>query len=359
MLNFLLDDTHNYDDDNIITAEITEEEKPPVIMDFNYNIILNTKAYKELNNNSLEHDLVRDVTDEKYSDLSDEELHSLDRSKYINVVQKSPSWLKLRAMSSGTASNIGKYLYNSRCRFPTMNDIKKSWKDKIANAPFVKSITTNGHMSWGVAYEDAALIHLAVAENIGIIQVGAIRVDLSQIIRLGKNIFKDKWHDINDNVVDKYILVSPDGIVGKPEPKIMPGYDMVYNKIVGMLEIKCISPFYHLETESGHLSWCHNMDKRQWYAAKDIPYVYIIQQALQAISGIIKYKMKSTDIMWFIRWSPEGFSTFKFGFLPLVKLGVLAANLYFSLYARLHTDEDIDLMYPYEPLEQIISEEIE
>ena len=111
--------------------------------------------------------------------------------------------------------------------------------------------------------------------------------------------------------------------------------------------IKCISPFHHIANSDNKLYWCDDLNKRQWFTPDKIPYVYIVQQALQAISGVLFYNMKSSNIMWFIRWSPMGFSIFKFKFIDLVKLGVVVANLYFSFYQKLHSFEDIENLYPF------------
>jgi hypothetical protein len=306
--------------------------------DFNFNIILNLPSYAVLYKKAMSLDLIRDICDDKYSELSEEELNLLPEQYYINVVQKSPSWLFLRKKSSGTASAVGKYLYIKTNRFPTKADVRANIIDKLNDAPFVKSKTTAGHMKWGVKYEEAALMHFALVENVGILQVGSIKVSFAKICKLGRICFGDKWNTSVENVNEKYLLVSPDGIVGKPEEITK---NECYSELYGMLEIKCISPFHHLETDDGFLKWTPNMNTRQWHTAKEIPFVYIVQQCLQAISGIIKYGMTVKHFMWFIRWSPIGFSIFKFKFLELVRMGTLAANLYFSLMERLSKHEGI------------------
>ena len=90
-------------------------------------------------------------------------------------------------------------------------------------------------MSWGVKYETLALIHLGFIEDVGIAQVGSIKVKLEHILKLGKQIYKDKWIDLNLDINDKYILVSPDGIVGVREK--INNYNLMYTKLLGMLEI--------------------------------------------------------------------------------------------------------------------------
>ena len=324
----------------------SDEKKIKESLLFNLDIISNTDKYKINNELAIKKDYIRDICDEKYSILTKEEIDNLDIEKYINVVQKSDTWLELRARSCGTASNIGKYVYNKYAQYANISEVQNAWRDKLNNKGFEKNHTTDGHMSWGVKYETLALIHLGIEENIGISQVGSIKVELKDILNFGKQLYKDKWIDLNLQTENKYILVSPDGIVGTPEEYNINNYVNQYKNLKGMLEIKCISPFYHLATTNNKLTWCHDLNKRQWYKADKIPYVYIVQQALQAISGVFKYDMKSNYKMWFIRWSPVGFSIFKFKFIDLVKLGVLVSNLYFSFYEKLKSNEDILKLYP-------------
>lgn len=335
-------------------------DSPTPIMEselFDFDIITKTEKYKTNMEYAKKNDLIRDICDEKYDNLTEEEINNLDENEYIRVVQKSPTWLTLRALSCGTASNIGKYLHNKEVRFSSIREVCNLWSEKIRKVPFDKSHTTDGHMSWGVKYEDLALIHLAICENVGVLQVGSIKVDLIDILNLGQNLFKTKWVDLNLDTTNKYILVSPDGIVGKPEST--PNYTQTYKNLLGMLEIKCMSPFHHLSTENNKLIWTPDMEKRQWFSADKIPYVYIVQQALQAISGVLFYNMKSNYTMWFIRWSPNGLSIFKFKFGDLVRLGVLVANLYFSFYAKIATDDDIDKLYPLKGAEAQVEKMIE
>jgi hypothetical protein len=337
--------------------ELEEEPEKKCVNLFNFDIISNTEAYKKNVNFAETEDLVRDICDDQYSDMPDDELKLLDPKLYIHVVQKSNAWLKLREWSCGTASNIGKYVHNSKFKFSNIREIQNLWLDKLNKKPFEKNHTTEGHMTWGVKYEDLALIHLGIIEKVGIAQVGSIKVNLIDILKLGQHIYKTEWIDLKLETDEKYILVSPDGIVGKPEKK--PIYNKMYSELIGMLEIKCISPFYHVATNDNKLIWCSDMNKRQWFSADKIPYVYIIQQALQAISGVLFYGMKSNHYMWFIRWSPCGLSIFKFKFIDLVKLGVLVANLYFSFYQKLHNEEDILKLYPLKGDEALLEKMIE
>lgn len=350
-------DLFNY---NINTNEETEDnEKLPVIEKFNFNIIYDTEAHKNNMLRAETEDYIRDICDPSLSNLTDDEIDKLDENKYINVVQKSDTWLNLRARSCGTASKVGIYIFNRYVKFARICDVKKAWYEKLKNDPFKKTHVVSGHMNWGVTYENTALIHLAFEENVGVTQVGSIKVTLDDILELGKYIYKEKWIDLKLCTKDKYLLVSPDGIVGRREP-ICKSTEQ-YSKLIGMLEIKCISPFYHLETDEGLLRWVidGNFNKRQWNSPEEIPYVYVIQQALQAISGVTFYRMKKTDTMWFIRWSPLNMSVFTFKFGDLIELGTCYSNLYFSLYNRTHTAEDVEKLYPLSADEAIVEKQIE
>lgn len=329
-------------------------------MEFNFSVILDTERYTFFYKKAKDNYLIRDICDDKYSNLTEEEIKALKSSKYINVVQKSNTWLTLRKQSGGTASSVGKYLYLKEIRFPTEKDVMKSWISSINDDPFIKTACTAGHMAWGVKYEETALMHFALEENLGVVQVGSIKVLLKHIMKIGESCFGAEWIPLCNDSNEEYLLVSPDGIVGKPEV----GTDSEdYSEYVGMLEIKCISPFHHIETEDGNITWILSkfssdfegiLNKRQWFDAKSIPFVYIIQQALQAISGIIKYKMNSKSFMWFIRWSPIGLSIFKFKFINLIRIGALAANLYFSLKNRFTTIEVMTENFAYIDKEQKI-----
>lgn len=318
---------------------------------FKFDIITSSRAFQARLADAISRDLVRDVTDDKYSNLSEQELDQLNEQFYIKVVQKSPSWLKLRARAQGTASSVGKYLMSS-CRFPDLAQIKEAWMDKITHAPFNKTHTMLGHMNWGVGYEDPALIHFATELGVGVSQSGTIRIGLDYILALGQQIYKKDWIDLGLQIEGQHLLISPDGIVGKPERTGQNGIQTSqYREVLGMLEIKCISPFYHIETEDGYLEWTIDMESRQWTEPEQIPFVYVSQIALQAISGVHSLNMNANSKMWFIRWSPRGFSLFTFRFGQLIKLGTLVASLYFSLLQRTHSLEDIERLYPLRPAE--------
>jgi len=317
---------------------------------FKFDIITSSKNFQKYVKNVIENDLTRDVTDESLSHLSDEEINKLPYTRYLEVVQKSPTWLKLRSRAQGTASSLGKYL-KSCCRYPTLEQVKEAWVDKITHKPFAKTHTMLGHMNWGVGYEDPALIHFAQDQNVGVTQSGTIRVDLKYIIALGKKIYADKWVNLPLQVDSNHLLISPDGIIGVPETNKNPQpqthiNNVNYKELLGMLEIKCISPFHYMEDDENYLLWVDDMNKRQWRNAGEIPFVYMVQMGLQAISGVHSLKLTGSSTMWFIRWSPIGYSLFTFPFKLLIRFGVLATVLYFSLVQRTHTVEDIEKLYP-------------
>jgi hypothetical protein len=112
-----------------------------------------------------------------------------------------------------------------------------------------------------------------------------------------------------------------------------------------MLEIKCISPFHHVESESGHLTWVDDMEKRQWSKPKEIPYVYVTQICMQAISGLLRLQMDKDHTMWFMRWSPIGFSEFKINFYELVRMGIASSLLFLILKHRIKTVADLPFKY--------------
>lgn len=328
--------------------------------EFKFDIITSSKMFQHHLKHVVENDLVRDVTDPSLSEISEDEALKIPRSKYVNIVQKSPTWLYLRAQADGTASSVGKYI-KGPTMYPTLEQIKQNWVDKVNKKPFEKTHTMLGHMNWGVGYEDPALIHLAIEEGVGVSQVGTIRVDLSYILKLGKAVFKDRMPPLKLHVDNSHLLISPDGIVGQPEAPnsvredgvMQPRTDM-YSKLLGMLEIKCMSPFYHIETDDHFLQWVDDIETRQWHKPQEIPFVYIVQMTLQAISGVQFYKMNERHWMWFIRWSPHGVSIFKMQFKYLVRMGILVSMLYFSLVQRTKTVEDIDKLYPLTDNESVV-----
>ena len=170
-------------------------------------------------------------------------------------------------------------------------------------------------MRWGVGYEDPALIHFAVQNMLAVTQVGTIQLPLSYILQLHTGT------PPHIELHNPHLLISPDGMVHKPGT----------TQYIGMLEIKCISPFHHIPFPDNTLGWVEDMQSRQWHHPAQIPFVYMVQMGLQAISGLYRFHMTPQDTMWFIRWSPHGFSQFHVTFDKLIPFGIIAAIIYFKL----------------------------
>lgn len=316
---------------------------------FMFEVITDSYNFKKYKNYAEQHGLVRDIC---VLDQLDQEPSNLD--DYLKIIQKSELWLYLRAKASGTASTVGKLIKGSSI-YPTTEQLTGLWRDKITNKPFEKTHTVRGHMKWGVGYEDPALIHFAVNNNLTVAQVGTIYLPMSYIIKTIDEYLPDNEQDIVNQIIrkipslmDEHFLVSPDGLVGIPESEWC--YDQLSTEIIGMLEIKCISPFHHVEEDDGTLTWVANMESRQWYNPGEIPFVYITQICMQALSGLHRFNMNGHHTMWFIRWSPYGFSEFKIEFHHLVRMGIVSSLLYLKLKSRITTEDD--LPFCYQPDEQ-------
>lgn len=316
---------------------------------FDFDIIIKSQGFQKYQNFAKKRGLVRDICDPSLNDVNEVPI-----PKYINIEQKSPTWFRFRAAADGTASSVGKKIKGSTM-YPTMEQVSQSWHDALSNKPFEITHTMAGHMKWGVGYEDPALIHFAVDNNLSVAQVGTIYLPLSYVLDTAIDMFKDieqvkverHCQFIRDNIKDwntAHLLVSPDGVVGTPDGG---EYGELPRELLGMLEIKCISPFHHVEESDGTLSWVDNMETRQWFHPGQIPYVYVTQICLQAIAGIYRLDMTGDSTMWFIRWSPKGFSEFKISYKPLVKMGCIAILLFFRLKHRLTLDQ-LPLVYTSE-----------
>jgi hypothetical protein len=309
---------------------------------FDFDLIRQTRLYKKYDAFALEADLVRDICRQSTTDDPD----TTDYLSFLYVIQKSPKWLTLRAAAQATASSIGKYI-KSPTYFPTTAQLTEAWMEKITAAPFRKTHAMTAHMKWGVTYEDSALMHFAVENMFCVVQVGTIRVPVAYVYSL--NTDPEVAPFLTGVNPDWHLLISPDGIVQKPDQsqtqtQTGPPSELA-DTLLGMLEIKCISPFHHVEAADGTLKWVEDMEKRQWSQATEIPFGYIIQICLQAISGYYRCDMNGDHTMWFIRWSPKGFSEFKIPFQDLVPLGITATALYFCLYDRIHTPADLPVKY--------------
>jgi hypothetical protein len=305
---------------------------------FWFSIITDSKTFKRYNDFAEDRGLSVNVCREDEPRTENE---------FIHVIQKSQTWLRLREESSGTASALGKYIKGPPM-YPDERQITAAWQDKIAGAKFYAEHTTRGHMKWGVGYEDPALIHFAVENMVSVSQVGTIRVPLSCFITLARKYGVPVDIDLSADP-DFNLLISPDGIVSRcpPEERGTRKFtaDGIPVGLIGMLEIKCISPFHHVENDDGTLSWVDDMEKRQWYSPRQIPWGYVVQICVQAISGLHRLDMKDTDTMWFIRWSPRGFSEFNVQFKHLIPLGILSTFLYYTVKQRIKSQDDLPFGY--------------
>jgi len=328
----------------------------PASDQFMFEVITDSYNFKRYQKYAEKHGLVRDVCT---LENMDQEPQNLD--DYLKVIQKSDLWLHLRMLAAGTASAVGK-LIKGPTKYPTFDQITEIWRDKILEKPFEKTHTMRGHMKWGVGYEDPALIHFAVDNNLSVAQVGTVYLPMSYIIDNMADYLSDGELEIVNKMIDKFpvikdkhFLVSPDGLVGKPDTG---EYGDLPTELLGMLEIKCCSPFHHVQNRDGTLSWVDDMEKRQWYHPGEIPLVYIMQICMQALSGLIRFDMNGDHIMWFMRWSPWGFSEFKITFRPLVQMGIISTVLYLSLKQRITTEQDLPFEYmEYEkPLVSVLTE---
>jgi len=272
---------------------------------FRFDIVTSSRMFTKYSHFANTHMLLHNLCDQTLTDLADPQLPQpllLTTPQYIHVIQKSPIWLHLRKQAHGTASSVGKYI-RSVNSYPTHQQLLDAWKDKISDKPFHADTATTGHMRWGVGYEDPALIHFAVQNMLGVTQVGTIQLPLEYIIQLAKDTctLPDAALTFPESTLPAHLLISPDGMVHKPGT----------TQYIGMLEIKCISPFHHIPFPDNTLGWVEDMQSRQWLAPT---FVYIVQMALQAIAGLYRFHMTHSHTMWLVRWAPHGFSQFSIPF---------------------------------------------
>ncbi len=334
---------------------------------FDFNIIFNSRAFQSKLKYAIQNDLIRDVCVETEDNIST----SITDETLLHVVQKSQLWLFLRSQAISTASSLGKYLVSPF--YVNVPDVHKAWQEKLDHIPFQKTLVMQGHMSAGVINEDVALIHFIHHTHKAVVKVGCIKVTMNYInkLRLKLNILNYLTYT---NSTD-YLLISPDGLVFTPNKKPYEGSEVNLNKkphtgldefpnlqlieplkpssimpdkssIIGMLEIKCVSPFHHQETDDEFLIWADNFADRQWTNSHQIPFVYLIQIALQAIAGIKAFNFTPEHDIWLIRWSPNGFNLFHFQVKHLVRVGITASLLFLNLKLRIHTSDDIPKVIP-------------
>lgn len=272
---------------------------------------------------------------------------------YLYVEQKSELWLYLRELAIGTASSLGK-LIKGPPQYPTWEQVMDNWRDKILAKKFdLSDSAAAGHMRWGNIHEDSAMAHFAVDNDLSVAQVGTIHLPMSFVRGLCAQYFDNSavktLRSFDEFGKHEHFLVSPDGVVCKEKFTNVEQDDereLESYGIVGMLEIKCVSPFHHVLDDDGTLRWCDDMEKRQWNDPRDIPYVYVSQLCLQAIAGLWRLEMTEEDTMWFVRWSPRGFSEFKIRFKELIQMGIVSCILYCKLVDRMcraQADEIINM----------------
>ena len=317
---------------------MNETNNPQV---FQFDLITRHPVYKRMERVCRRRGLLKDVVDHSMIDPA----QPVKEKDYIHMVQKSDLWLQRRKQSDGTASSIGKFLLHPNHPFPRKPQVIETWLDKLNNVPFPMTETIRGHMKWGVVNEDVAATHFAYEQQKCVVQVGCIKLNGLQVQQSLKDYFLSKsstsgmyrswmnsfsfkhrkdlpflWH--------RHFLISPDGVVGKPSNTTT--YYSHPEKLLGMLEIKCVSPFHHIPEPNGTLSWTCDMMKRHWKTVGDIPFVYLVQMGLQALAGIWYYstQMNERSHMWFIRWSPYQMDTFTFRFRHMIHLGLSALMTY-------------------------------
>jgi hypothetical protein len=324
--------------------QIAELDQKSNTLYFDFNMVTESDIFRNRWKEAVKADLIRDLTRSDLSEIPDPD--SIHQNDYIHVVQKSQTWLYLRGQANGTASSVGKYLRNEM-PFPKVPELNQHWVDRLENVPFQKTDLTNAHMGWGVANEDIALLSFASQIGLCVNQVGTIRVPFRYI----NDLFQDYFPNAPAypyKIDQEHLLISPDGLVAKPEQQSE--YYHLSPRLVGMLEIKCMSPFHHLLSDRGNLEWATNFAKRMWKETSHIPFVYQVQMSLQALSGRYFLNMTDSDTMYFVRWAPYGFSQFEFRFGDLFRAGAVASALYFRMYRRLLDDPD-QPAYPL-PLEE-------
>ena len=305
---------------------------------FKFDVVLASGHARRLTANISAHGLVGDVT--FLTELEHLPLLQKKEDLYLHVVQKSPLWLHLRAQAIGTASAVGKLLLPPPThRFPTREQVAAEWQARKDNTPFQKKPCQAMHMQWGNVYEDLAQHHFAWNRKLAVGQVGTIHLSMSDIqsqVALGAILHGDEeqvWWDRASTVApNACFLVSPDGMVGRTPSHSQ--HDLP-NDLLGMLEIKCASPFNNNPESDGTVGWVADMEKRQWSDARWVSWTYILQLGLQALAGVKRFTfVEDEPTMWFIRWTPNGWSEFTFPFKLLQRMGAISALLYAMVYHR-------------------------
>lgn len=300
---------------------------------FKFNLIKDSPKYQEMVKELEDRGLCENECDHLYDNLAEDGLAKLDSNLYIKVYQKTATWLALRARALGTASSVGKFIPIECIPYCGWKKASEEWAKKLwdEGSGFKTGAAQQAHMDSGVASEDIAMHHFSKHTGYKVSQIGTIRLSYLEIEEVGQQLcgewesFGEQW-DKSLIRAEDYLLISPDGIVYQP-PKLG-------GERIGMLEIKCISPFHHQTTPDGMVTWAADMTRRMWFSFEQVPFYYVTQMALQALAGWSFYRMNSDDMMWLIRWYPDGFSLYNVRFYHLFKLGIWVARYYRWLKMR-------------------------
>lgn len=299
---------------------------------FDFDIIPTSPHYLDLLRSLEAAGLSENVCDEKYASLTVSEAKALPKSEYIKIPQKSEAWLWLRSQAMGTASSVGKFIPNVGKKYTSSRDVAHHWveflEEKRSGKRYPLPPIGNMHAEWGKKHEDVALAHFSLVTGWKMVQVGTIKLTYGEILTIARDLFPPEEHARMCKIVtnhDNYLLISPDGIIEHPKT----------GEKIGMLEIKCSSAFYHLPCEeTGKVIWHHNMDSKMWPEPEDVPYYYLVQMSLQALSGWVQYGMNTDCRMWITRWSPHMFVTHQFKYYHLFRHGIYNAIYYYHMFNK-------------------------
>lgn len=316
-------------------------------MEFPFDLVADSPAFQRVYLTAHRRGLVRDLC--VWSSKKNLPLIQGDVKLLLKVCQKSDLWLHLRQIAHGTASSVGK-LIKGCTGYPSWAQVTQEWREKLD--PSLKIIKNpsamKSHMKWGNTYEDAAQLHFSLENNLVVAQVGTIHLPLRFVEKVVPYYHPSlSWQPFEEKKF--HFLVSPDGIVGERDTG---GRDQLPTELLGMLEIKCISPFHHVDNDNGTVSLTEDMEARQWEYPEAIPFVYVVQMSLQALAGLYRLKMDKSKQMWFVRWSPKGFAQFQVSFDALFSLGGPACLLFAKLKERLKSVADVEPVLNYTPEEQ-------
>lgn len=332
---------------------------------FNFNCIIDTKEHKALCSLCTANDYCRDIT-------IPGSIEPVNKEDYIHVVQRSDLWFSLRSKAHGTASSLGKYIFTGAA-FQTEETVRDAWFDKLSKKKFEMKRLMEVHTLWGKIYEDTAGMYFSKFTGLGVCQVGTIYVSLEYVNNLFKIVYSSGKSSkrLTENKLaaaitlpndsnDEHLLISPDGLVGKPENgqcdnvPISECQRRNYNELTGMIEIKCGSPFNNYVNADDEVTTVANYSKRMYNTPMDIPHTYIIQMGLQAIAGVKLLDFTAKHKMYFVRWLPNEIRIFTAPFYYYINVGICATIYYFLLHERMKQLSDIDNLFPLTENEQTV-----